>query len=367
MKKNVLKIVFISPKRYSFYPPDYTDRGLGGTESMLVLLSEALVRRGHKVDVYNCCYKPGIYNGVNWQPLWSFSSKKKVDITISLRLLETFDDYKIESPLRAVWIHDESLRGAEEKDKSGKVNMWIFVSKTQKDFILKKDKIDKKNFFITRNAFDSEIYDKLKSIEKNPGQAIYCSAPDRGLSFLLDYWPVIKKEVPWAKLYITGSFALWGNSDEENDRFFKEMYQKTKKLKDVVLLKRCDKNKLARLQSESQLMLYPTIFNEMFCISALECLCVGTPIVSSSLAAMKERIVNKKDGYLISGNPNSNSYKKEFIVKTIELFKNDKLRNEFSKQASKLTKSLNFDKLALEWEKEIVKRLKRKDIKNGIV
>jgi len=359
MKQKSLKIIFISPKRYSFYPLDYQDRGLGGTESMLVLLSEALAKRGHQVEVYNCCYKPGIYNGVNWKPLWSFFPKKKVDITISLRLLETFKDYNINSKLRAVWIHDESLKGATKFDQEKKVNLWIFVSNTQKDFILKSETVDNKNIFVTRNAFDANIYCKLKNIKKVSGQAIYCSAPDRGLSLLLDFWPSIKKEIPWAKLIVTSSFALWGNTDSEYDLFFKNLYQKVTKLKDVFLLKRCSKKELSILQAESELMLYPTIFNEMFCISALECLSVGTPIISTSKAAIKERIINGVNGYLISGSANSFLYKQKFIKQTVKLFKNNSLRKSFSNQAINLTTSLNFDNLALDWEKEIIKRLKK--------
>ncbi len=243
-----LKIAFINTKRYSFYPPDYLNRGLGGTESSLVLISEALAKRGHIVDVYNCCFKEGLYNNVYWKQLWKFDETKKYDVIISLRFLEIFKEYKFNSPIKAVWVHDESLQGATLLDRKGDVNMWISVSNTQKKFIEKKESIKKNNWFVTRNAFDEKLYNnKLRKIKKKKNQIIYCSAPDRGLKYLLNFWPEIKQKIPDAKLIVTGSYALWGTSDEENARIFQDIYKKASYLKDVSILQRLSKNKLAKL------------------------------------------------------------------------------------------------------------------------
>lgn len=144
-----LSIAFVYPKRYSFYPPDYLGRGLGGTESTLVLLAKALAKLDHNVEVYNCCFKDGIYDGVSWKSLWTFDQDKKFDAVISLRLLETFKEYKFNSAIKAVWIQDEALQGASRLDKNGDVNLWISVSDTQKKFIEKKEVIKPENWFET--------------------------------------------------------------------------------------------------------------------------------------------------------------------------------------------------------------------------
>jgi glycosyltransferase involved in cell wall biosynthesis len=354
-----LSIAFIYPKRYSFYPPDYTERGLGGTESTLVLLAKALSKLGHNIEVYNCCFKDGVYDGVSWKSLWTLDQNKKFDVVISLRLLETFKDYKFNSPIKAVWIHDEALQGASQLDKDGDVNMWISVSNTQKGFIEKKETIRPENWFVTRNAFDEEVYtDKLRKIKKIKNQAIYCSAPDRGLGYLLDMWPEIKNRVPDAKLMVTGSFALWGVSDEENNRIFKETYDKLSGLKDVHFFNRLSKKELSGLQAESEVMLYPTDFNEMFCISALECFSVGTPIISSKKAAMIERVQDKENGFLIDLPYKNPDYKKEFIDKACYFFENKNIKENLSQNALEVSQKMNFTELAKEWESEFLKRLK---------
>lgn len=354
-----LSIAFIYPKRYSFYPPDYIERGLGGTESMLVLLARSLAKKGHSVEVYNCCFKDGVYDGVSWKSLWKLDQNKKFDVVISLRLLETFKEYKFNSPIRALWIHDESLQGASELDKSGDINMWISVSNTQKEFIEKKEVIRPENWFVTRNAFDEGIYNnEIKKIKKTKNQAIYCSAPDRGLGCLLEMWPEIKERVPDAKLMVTGSYALWGVSDEENSRIFKETYDKLSTLRDVCFFNRLSKQELAKLQAESEVMLYPTDFNEMFCISALECFSVGTTIISSKRAAMTERVEDGKNGFLIDLPYGSPEYKKKFIDKVCYFFKNQQVKDDFHKNSLEFSKKMNFTELAEEWELEFLRRLK---------
>lgn len=354
-----LSIAFIYPKRYSFYPPDYLGRGLGGTESTLVLLAKALVRLGHNVEIYNCCFKDGNYDGVSWKSLWILDQNKKFDVVISLRLLETFKEHKFNSVIKAVWIQDDALQGAGQLDENGDVDIWISVSDTQKKFIEKKETIKSEHWFLTRNAFDEEVYtDNLRKTKKIKNQAIYCSSPDRGLDYLLDMWPEIKERVPDARLVVTGSFALWGVSDEENNRIFGEIYDKVSRLQGVTIFQRLSKQKLAKLQAESEVMLYPTDFNEMFCISALECFAVGTPIISSKKAAMIERVEDGKNGFLIDLPYKSSQYRKEFVDKACSFLENQNMKSSFSKSALDSNIQMNFEQLAKEWEVEFLKRLK---------
>lgn len=353
-----LKIAFVYSKRYSFYPPDYLGRGLGGTESTFVLLVKALAKLGHSVEVYNCCFKPGIYDGVTWSPLYDLDVAKEYDVFISLRFLETFQGKFPKAAIRGVWIHDEALAGATDFDKKGIINTWISVSETQKASILRNEEIAEKNWFVTRNAYDEDLYtSSLKKIPKIRNQAIYCSAPDRGLKYLLKMWQRIKSEVPDASLVVTGSFALWGTSDEENNRMFGDTYLSASSLKDVKIMQRVSKEELSKLQAESEVMLYPTDFNEMFCISALECFAAGTPIISSARAAMNERVKTGENGYLISGSPFSEEYQKEFISTAIRFFRDEDQKKQFSKNAFDASSGQDFESVAKEWEAEFIKRL----------
>jgi glycosyltransferase involved in cell wall biosynthesis len=113
------------------------------------------------------------------------------------------------------------------------------------------------------------------------------------------------------------------------------------------------------LQTQSELMLYPTHFNEMFCISALECLSVGTPVISSKRAAMCERISHNKTGIIIDGNPKSILYKNNFIKATVDLLKNSTKKNTFAIKARADNEKMNFNNLAKDWERELQNRLNK--------
>ncbi len=355
-----LKIAFLSAKRFSFYPLDYLERGLGGTETMLVLLSSALAKLGHEVKVFNCCYKPGSYSNVEWNHIWTFDPKENFDAVISLRLLEVFNDFNITSPIRGVWIHDDHLSGATQMDRAGKVNTWIAVSETQRRFIEKEEQINKDNWFVTRNAIDESIYNEaLRKTKKVSGQVIYCSAHDRGLAYLLKMWPQITAKVANIQLVVTGSFALWGNTDSENDIFFKDMYALANKFDNIQLLKRVSKHDLALLQAQSELMLYPTCFDEMYCISAIECMSVGTPIISTCRSAMEERILHGVNGVLLEGSPNTEEFQEEFIVNSVDLLMNNEKRTNFAKASVQETRELSFNNLASEWESYFIKKLNK--------
>ncbi len=79
---------FHYPKRSSFYPPDYEDPGLGGCEGSLVLLTRALAARGHDVEVFNCCFRPGSYDGVAWRMSWELATATTPTVAVAVRFDE---------------------------------------------------------------------------------------------------------------------------------------------------------------------------------------------------------------------------------------------------------------------------------------
>ena len=86
---------------------------------------------------------------------------------------------------------------------------------------------------------------------------------------------------------------------------------------------------LAKIQAESEIMLYPTDFNEMFCISALECLATSTPIITSKRAALIERVEDGRNGFLIEGKPGTDNFNTEFVNKAVSFLKSEKLKKNF--------------------------------------
>lgn len=341
-----MRISFIYNKRFSIYPLDYLDRGLGGTEQTLLLLTEALVKIGHKVTVYASCYKTGKYKGVTWKNLWELNEKSHADVYIAVRFIDSFTDYKLnKNSLKILWCHDDYLPSITELLKSNQLHYVFAVSNFQRDLLIRLG-ISKELIYVTKNVFDANLYSPLGVKKKK--QFIYCSSPDRGLCYLLEMWPKIKKLYPDFKLKITGSFELWGMNKQENFTMTRKFRDKAYKLGDVELLGKVKKQELVKLQAESYAMLYPTDFYEMFCISALECQSVGTPVITSCLAALTERI-NTDLGILVEGNPWDGNYQKEFI-NAVKLLKDKRKWSKFSSNSVKISRDYLPELVAKEWE-----------------
>ena len=154
---------------------------------------------------------------------------------------------------------------------------------------------------------------------------------------------------------MTGSFALWGHSDEENDRFCDGIYELAERYPEVKLERRVPKERLAILQAQSEVMLYPTDFDEMFCISALECLALGVPIVTTRRAAMIERVADGRTGFLIDGTPGNPAYGGAFVGAATRLLAEPVVRTAFA--AAAVAEVSTYDAVAEEWEQELLARL----------
>jgi hypothetical protein len=96
---------FRYPKRNTFYPPDHENPGLGGCEASLVLLTRALAACGHRVEVFNCCYRPGAYDGVRRRMAWELSDAEVPDVAVAVRFEEAiWPAIRTQAPDAELWV-----------------------------------------------------------------------------------------------------------------------------------------------------------------------------------------------------------------------------------------------------------------------
>lgn len=318
-----MRLVFIYPKRFSIYPPDYLERGLGGTESLFITLTRELAKLGHEVTVYANVYKEGIFDGVTWKSIWKTSEDKtKYDYRVILRYLEAFD-YPLDVKRTILWSHDNYYDEAKVNElfATKKLDKIVVVSKYHKNITQNFLPNHEDKIVEIPNSYDNYLYNKFKSVKKERFKCIYCSVPIRGLNYLLDVWDELSKILPEAKLYITSDMTLWGSTKQDDRHVMNSLYLSLDARKNVFRLGNIPKEEVAYHQATSELMLYPTDFDELFCISALECLSVNTPIISTYRAGLIERVNSSKQGELIKGDPSSTIYKDKFLEATINRLK----------------------------------------------
>jgi len=84
------------------------ERGLGGPESAIVYLAEALVGRGHRCVVFNNCAQPTYVNGVEyvrWEELPPRAVMDRPDVAVGVRYWQLLGRARI-APLQIFWTGD---------------------------------------------------------------------------------------------------------------------------------------------------------------------------------------------------------------------------------------------------------------------
>jgi phosphatidylinositol alpha-mannosyltransferase len=156
--------------------------------------------------------------------------------------------------------------------------------------------------------------------------------PRKGLQFLIDAFPKVKKEIPEAKLTIAGGG-----------------YKKIKlniplEVKDSIkFLNFVAPKDLPQIFRRASLFISPAITGESFGIVLLEAMASGTPVIASDIPGYRCVIEDEKNGLLVPpGNPAG-------IARTIIRVLNDNnLRNSLIEEGFKSAERYSWDKVSRE-------------------
>lgn len=219
------------------------------------------------------------------------------------------------------------------------------------------------NFFNITDVYNYGI-DQSKFLLKNDNvkiknSFIYSSFPNRGLIQILKLWPRIIEKIPDANLHIY--------CDVYNDWSFTNYPDMMKSiqglLKNLMEVKEyninyygwVDKTTLSEGWKKCEYWLYPCIFMETFCLTALEASISRTLPITNKLAALEDTVGNR--GLIIEGD----AYKDEWLDKCLEkiLFIVDEKNIEYK---NKLLNSNYQWGIKLTWENQTKKFLEENKI-----
>jgi glycosyltransferase involved in cell wall biosynthesis len=171
--------------------------------------------------------------------------------------------------------------------------------------------LDDSIFHITRNAVNQKAveYADQNAGERNKFKLIYASSYDRGLDHVLEMWPVIRAAVPEATLDI---YYGWHGFDRvmqarmqtarnhalQMQQYKTDIIRKIANSKGVRELGRVSQNELYQKFSEASIWLYPTEFEEISCITAMQAQALGTIPICTPYAALNET-VHSRFGYKV--------------------------------------------------------------------
>jgi glycosyltransferase involved in cell wall biosynthesis len=322
---------------------DIETKGMGGSETWIIEMARWISRFGKfHVVVFCKTDKPQFYEDVGYNPIelfYEFIATTKVEYCIISRYTE-YIPIAIHGHAQNIGLifHDnlspELIIPVHDKIK----NIWGLTqwhaNQIKQVFPQFEDKIGYINYGVDQSKFHKST--KIKN------KFIYSSFPNRGLVILLKMWPKIIKEYPDSTLHIYCNLEQeWVNAVAP---------EMMKEIKTLLKINKTgiknhgwvSKKELAESWGSAEYFLYPCIFEETFCLTALEAAISETCVITNGLAALGE---TAKHGLTIYGNPLTQEWQKECLNKLFEIMKGKRnnynhLNYNFAKELSWKTQAM---------------------------
>lgn len=278
---------------------------LGGSESAAYYMAEQLRVRGHEVIVFTTHANPQPSpSGVTYHPCGAFSEAHQMG--------DRFEQYAINTPHDVLVI--QRLPGAFIKPFAAKICVWqlhdlalfrtagqmlgqmwqvdlvTVVSEWHAEQVKKVWNINPKILRVVRNGVDRALYGKANTanapdIPPAPLRILYQSRPERGLVHLLRPGGIMDR------LRDTGIELVrctYKNEVSHMAEFYNQLDNFCLNLPNVRTLEPMSKPELAKLQQQCDALVYPTEFEEVSCITAMEAANANLPLLTTTAGALPE-------------------------------------------------------------------------------
>ncbi|MCH8884240.1 MAG: methyltransferase domain-containing protein, partial [SAR324 cluster bacterium] len=288
-------------------PSTGSGQSLGGSESAGYYLAREMARRGHSVTAFTqiAGHEAGEWEGVRYVPIGPLSREYPFgaefqryagsvphDVLIGQRVPALFSQ-TYQSKLNFWWTHDLALRrylpriGAQIWNLDG-----IFaVSRFHKAQVAEVYGIKPEIVHVLRNGIDHALFDRSRDPEaKQAGKKlVYSHRPERGLEHLVRPGGImagLAERDPAIRLQVCG----YDNTTPEMAPYYEQLRAWATALPNVDWRGALSKGQLAELMCSAWLHVYPTGFQEVSCITAMEEQAAGTPFITNGGAALPETL-----------------------------------------------------------------------------
>ncbi|QQR81223.1 MAG: glycosyltransferase family 4 protein [Deltaproteobacteria bacterium] len=279
--------------RKSFFPETLNQEGLGGSETAFIIMAKKLRQRGVKVVCFCNTDVAKTYDDVPYFPILDFYAFEYVHhypLFISSRFLYPIVQSQIENH-KVLWLHDLGTTLQEDLSPHlSKVEKIMVLSDYQKEDLQRRFDVEEGKFFKTRNGFLPELFNQYTESKETSNvslKLIYMSRPERGLVEAVQVFEKLKLVYSTLELHVC---------TYTNQKTFDEDPQiaaviETLKKPGIIFHGSLKKEELYQLLSRCQVLLYPNItLSETSCITAIEAMACGVPIVTSDRGALKETV-----------------------------------------------------------------------------
>ena len=175
-----------------------------------------------------------------------------------------------------------------DKDNHSKYDWYVFNSHWNYENFRKHFQVPEDRCTVIKNAIDyTELQLKTDFTPKDKIKMCYISTPWRGLEIALAAMEGIKD--PNVTLDVYSSTEIYGKQfKDSNDSKYLPLYEKAKSLPNVNYMGYCDHTTLMSKLKDYDVNCFPSIWEETFCISAMESLAAGQILITTDLGAIPE-------------------------------------------------------------------------------
>ncbi len=304
--------------------------GIGGSETAVVEIAKRMVTKGHIVTVVGQTVIPTVEDGVTYTTTTEYKSRGgdyDVDYLIGVNYIHFLEELGAINPNQSIfWAHNTEhfpyWNSGEMEDQGDwvyddpRLTAVVCVSEWQKEQLSERYPNAADRMVVIGNGIFTMDYPKEQyKIQHN--RFIYSSAADRGLDEVLKLWPIIKADYPSAELVVCGPSYASGDYNLRLDQMTNL---------GVTALGSLSKKDLYIEMVKSQFWIYPSHYDETFCITGLEMM-YGSCIPITTDSANLKYLVGEERGFITSSELVGDQFENAFleqIHQAIEMSDDDK-------------------------------------------
>jgi glycosyltransferase involved in cell wall biosynthesis len=380
----MMKIAFIDTLGLTYDGSTLEKRGLGGSESAVIRMSEELAKIGFDVTVYNDCMsddsKPGIYNDVKYSPVENAKIQcLKYDVVVVSRSIKPIaEDWGtvLEAKHVCLWMHDTFCEGDDQIEylvNVGKLQEIFTLSDWHTGYVTHCDHGFRRNYdvlknhiFLTRNGIGNMNPGWIDIRDKDPNLFVFNASVTKGMVPLVkQIWPEVKRRIPDAKLKIVGGYYKFREAaepDQQQKDWTELMLHHGHSIEFTGVI---TQQEISDILRKASYMIYPVGFPETFGISTLEALAHNVPLITCQFGALEETAIDLaswKIKYPVEPNWAMHWLNQEhqvnlFVDKVVEAYNNPYLRQQKMYACNQVKDICTWDTVALQWKQHLYKKL----------